>query len=194
MEAPARGDEDRQCDQRDRGELRRQEEQCADREDDLQGAADDLDERLAHELVERLHVGSQPRHEDAGALAFEEPERQRLELVECRDAQRIEKALTGGRGKERLRADDERLQQDEHEEDQRRHVQRMRRVLADARVHRVAHEEWARERDQRREGHGSCGDRIARAHRPHEPSHLTPDGPRGRPLHHATASSASSSR
>ena len=129
VEAPARRDEDRQRDQRDQRELRRQEREHDDREHDLQRAAGDLDERLPHELVERLHVGRQARDEDARALLLEEAERQSLQLVEGRAAQRVQEPLAGPRGQEDLRPHDQRLDQRQHEEDERGDVERCCVVL-----------------------------------------------------------------
>ena len=93
MKAPARGDQDRQRHQRDQRQLRRQPDECDDRQDDLQCATRDLDERFTHELVERLHVRRQPRDEHAGPFPLEEAERQRLQLVERRHAQAVEEPL-----------------------------------------------------------------------------------------------------
>jgi hypothetical protein len=50
VEAPARHDQDRERDERNCGQLRREEEERGDRQHDLERAPDDLDERFADEL------------------------------------------------------------------------------------------------------------------------------------------------
>ena len=52
VEGPARGDQHRQRDQRDEREHRREDHEHDDRQRDLEAAADDLDHRLAQELVD----------------------------------------------------------------------------------------------------------------------------------------------
>ena len=59
VEAPTRHDQDRQRDERHGGEGRREDEQRGDRQQDLERAPGDLDERVAHELGQRLDVGSE---------------------------------------------------------------------------------------------------------------------------------------
>ena len=75
VEPPARRDQQRQRDQRDRRQGGGEVDERHDREHDLEAAPDHLDESFAEELVERLDVGGQARHEHAGTLLLEEPER-----------------------------------------------------------------------------------------------------------------------
>src|SRR2546430_13628713 len=60
-----------------------------DRERDLEAAADHLDERLAEELVERLHVGGEPRDEHAGPLPLGFFEQQRAGVLVDRKSTRL---------------------------------------------------------------------------------------------------------
>ena len=194
VKAPARRNQDRQRDQRDERELGREQQQRDDGEHDLQRTARNLDERLADELVQRLHVGRQTRDEHARTLALEEPERQRLQLVEGGDAQRVEEALAGGCREQDLRAHDDRLQAGEAEKDQGGDVERVQVVLLDAGVDRVANERRARQRDQRRRHHGGGRAEVAPSHGAEEGTGRQPDGARRCSLHHATASIASRAR
>ena len=60
VERPARGNQDRQRNQRDGRERRREDDQRHHGQRDLKAAADDLDQRFADELGQRLDVRGQP--------------------------------------------------------------------------------------------------------------------------------------
>jgi hypothetical protein len=195
VEGPARPEQHRQCDERDRSQRRREDDQYRHGEHDLQPAADHLDQRLAQELVERLDVGGEPRDEHAGPLLLEEAERQRLQLGERALTQRRQEPLRRRRGRQRLHADDERLHEGESKDRERRHVDRVLLVLHDAVVDGVADERRPRERDQRRDDHRGGGDEVEPLDGPGQRPRLAPHlACRSSLVHAALISSASSSR
>jgi len=194
VESPARDEQDRQRDQGDGGEGRREDHECHDGEDDLQAAADDLDQRLPDELGQRLDVRSQARDEHAGTLALEEAERQGLELVEGCGPQRPEKAFAG-RGREQgLRTDDERLRRGEAEEDHRGNVERVQVVLGDPGIDCVPDERRARECDQRRGDHRDGCAEVPALYRTDQLTGFLPDLTQRRALVHQAASVSRASR
>ena len=195
VEGPARRDQDGQGDERDGGEGRRKHDEHAHGEGDLQPAADDLDQRLAQELVERLHVGGEPRDQHACPFLLEEAEGQRLQLVERRRPEPVQKALARRGGQQRLRADDERLRQGQPQDRQSRDVDRVQVMLADPAVDRVPNERGPGEREQRRHDHRRGSAEIQALDRADESARLAPDVAYGRALHQAASlSSASSAR
>ena len=193
VEGPARDDQDRKRDERDCRERRREDDERGDGQCDLQAAADDLDQRLAYELGQRLDVRGQPRHQKARTLALEEAEWKRLQLVERRRPQRAEELFAGARRQQRLSADGEGLHRREAEERDRGDVERTAVVLRNSRVDRVADERGAGERDQRRDDHRQGGAQVACAHRPEQPAGLAPDLLQRCPFRHAASLSSASS-
>ena len=174
--------------ERDEREHRREHDDRDPRDREQQQAADHLDQHLARECRQRLHVRGQARDEHARALALEERHRQPLEVLVRGNAERSEEALARARGAD----DDEPLEQrpdkDEHEVGERRDRDRRLVAALDPLVDRVLEQERARDGDERRADDAGCGERDQAAVRAEEDPRAAED----RRVH--AASNASSRR